>query len=96
MVLGNMEYRIGFGRLAPGALEDYQIILFSDFGLAWSSNDSGSLTGGFDQLRLDGLKTSAGIGFSTGLDDRLRINLARRLDDRDEPLAVSVRIHRLF
>ncbi len=96
MVLGNLEYRLGFGRLSSGRLEDYQIIPFYDLGLAWSSNDTGSLTAGFDQLRADGLKTSVGIGFSTGADDRLRINLARRLDDRDEPLSVTVRVHRIF
>jgi hypothetical protein len=96
MVLGNLEYRIGMGRLASGITGDYQIIPFYDFGLAWCSNESGSLTGGFDQLTMDGLKTSVGIGFSTGPDDRLRINVARRLDDRDEPLVVSVRVHRIF
>jgi outer membrane protein assembly factor BamA len=96
MVGCNLEYRLGVGRLSSGRMEDCQIIPFYDFGLAWSSNDTGSLTAGFDQLKARRLKTSVGIGFSTGADDRLRINLARRLDDRDEPLAVTVRIHRIF
>ena len=96
MILGNLEYRIGVGRLSSGRLEDYQVIPFYDFGLAWSSRDTGSLTAGFDQVRADRIKTSIGIGFSTGAEDRLRINLARRLDDRDEPLTVTVRIHRIF
>jgi hypothetical protein len=96
MILSNLEYRIGVGRVSSGWLEDYQMIPFYDFGLAWNSNNTGSLTAGFDQVRADRIKTSVGIGFSTGADDRLRINLSRRLDDRDEPLAVTVRFHRIF
>jgi outer membrane protein assembly factor BamA len=96
MILGNMEYRIQFGRLAPDVMEDYQIIPFYDFGLAWSSNDKGSLSAGFDQLKWDGVKTSVGIGLSLGAGDDLRINLARRLDDRDRPVVVTVRINRIF
>jgi len=96
MMLGNLEYRIGIGRVSSGWMEDYQVIPFYDFGLVWSSHDTGSLTAGFDQVRADRVKTGVGIGFSTGADDRLRINLARRLDDHDEPLTVTVRIHRIF
>ena len=96
MILGNLEYRVGVGRVSSGWLEDYQVIPFYDFGLAWSSHDTGSLAAGFDQVRADRVKTSIGIGFSIGAADRLRINLARRLDDRDEPLAVTVRFHRIF
>jgi hypothetical protein len=96
MILGNLEYRIGFGRLSSGRLEDYQVIPFYDFGLAWLSNDAGSLTAGFYQLKAERLKTSIGIGFSTGADDRLRVNVARRLDESDRPLVVSVRINRIF
>ena len=96
MILGNLEYRIGVGRVSSSWMEDYQVIPFYDLGLAWNSNDTGSLAGGFDQVRADRVKTSVGVGFSTGADDRLRINLARRLDDRDEPLTVTVRIHRIF
>jgi outer membrane protein insertion porin family len=96
MILGNLEYRIGVGRVSSDWLEDYQLIPFYDFGLAWSSNDTGSLAAGFDQIRADRVKTAVGIGFSTGPADRLRINLARRLDDRDEPLAVTIRFHRIF
>lgn len=96
LVLGNVEYRLQFGRLAPGLLEEKQIIPFYDLGLAWFSNDKGSLSAGFDQLKWDRLKTSIGIGISTGADDGLRVNLARRLDDRDQPMVVTVRIHRIF
>jgi hypothetical protein len=96
MVLGNLEYRIGLGRLSSRWMEDHQIIPFYDFGLAWASNDTGSLIAGFDQLKARRIKTSVGIGFSTGPGDRLRINVARRLDDHDEPLVVTVRIHRIF
>jgi len=96
MLLGNLEYRIGFGRVSSGWMEDYQVIPFYDFGLAWSSGDTGSLTSGFGTVTADRIKTSVGIGFSTGPDDRLRVNLVRRLDDRDEPVTVMVRIHRIF
>jgi outer membrane protein assembly factor BamA len=96
MFLGNLEYRISVGRVSSNWLEDYQLIPFYDLGLAWSSHDTGSLTAGFDQIRADQVKTAVGIGFSTGPADRLRINLARRLDDRDEPLAVTIRFHRIF
>jgi outer membrane protein assembly factor BamA len=96
IILGNVEYRIQFGRFAPSSLEDKQIVPFYDFGLAWSSNDKSSLWTGFDQLKWDRLQTSVGIGFSTGSDDGLRVNLARRLDDRDRSMTVTVRIHRIF
>jgi hypothetical protein len=96
VILGNLEYRIGIGRVSSGRMEDYQVIPFYDFGLAWNSNDTGSLAAGFEQIRSDQVKTGAGIGFSTGADDRLRVNLVRRLDDRDEPVTVMVRIHRIF
>ena len=96
MILGNVEYRIQFGRLAPDVMEDYQIIPFYDFGLAWSSNDKGSLSAGFDQLKWDGIKTSVGIGISIGASDGLRVNLARRLDDRDRAMVVTARIKRIF
>jgi hypothetical protein len=96
MLLGNIEYRIQFSRLAPDIMEDYQIIPFYDFGLAWSSNDKSSLSAGFDQLKWDNVKSSVGIGLSMGAGDELRLNLARRLDDRDRPLVVTVRINRIF
>ncbi len=96
MVLGNVEYRIKFGRLASDFLEDKQIIPFYDFGLAWSGDEQSSLVSGFDQLKLDHLKTAVGIGLSTGASDGLRVNLARRLDDRDRPMVVTVRISRIF
>jgi hemolysin activation/secretion protein len=96
LLLGNLEYRLCFGRVAPGVLEDYQLIPFYDFGLAWASNDSSSLAAGFDQLKASRLKTDVGIGLSLGADDRLRIDLARRLDDRDQPMVASIRIHRIF
>lgn len=96
MLLGNIEYRIQFSRLAPDIMEDYQIVPFYDFGLVWSSNDKSSLSAGFDQLKWDGVKSSVGIGLSMGAGDELRLNLARRLDDRDRPLVVTVRINRIF
>ena len=96
MILGNVEYRVQFGRMSPGVMEDYQLIPFYDFGLAWSSNDHSSLTAGFDQLKVRALKTAVGLGLSTGANDRLRINLTRQLDDPDRPLVVTVRIHRIF
>jgi len=96
MVLGNVEYRVQLGRFAPDFLEDMQIIPFYDFGLAWFSNDKYSIVAGFDQLKRDRLKTSVGIGLATGADDGLRVNLARRLDDRDRPMEVTVRVHRIF
>jgi len=96
LVLGNVEYRLQFGRLMPGYLEEKQIIPFYDFGVAWSSDEKDALTAGFDQLTWDRLKTSVGIGLSTGPGDGFRVNLARRLDDRDKPMMVRVRLRRIF
>jgi hypothetical protein len=96
VILGNVEYRIKFGRLAADFLQDKQIIPFYDFGLAWRNKGTNSLTSGFDQLRLDGLKTAVGIGLSLGASDEFRINLSRRLDDRDRSMVLTVRINRMF
>ncbi|MCK4271521.1 BamA/TamA family outer membrane protein [bacterium] len=96
MILCNVEYRIQFGRMASNYPQDCQIIPFYDFGLAWHSNDKNSLTAGFDQLKADRIKSSVGIGLSSGADDRLRVNLTQRLDDRGRSMVVSARIHRIF
>jgi outer membrane protein assembly factor BamA len=96
LVLGNVEYRLQFGRFAPGYLEENQIIPFYDVGFAWSSDEKDALTAGFDQLTWDRLKSSVGIGLSTGPGDGFRVNLARRLDDRDRPMTVRVRLRRIF
>lgn len=96
LVLGNVEYRLQLGRLVPGYLEEKQIIPFYDFGTAWFSDEKDALSAGFDKLTWDRLKTSVGIGLSTGPGDGFRVNLARRLDDRDRPMIVRVRLRRIF
>lgn len=65
---------------------DFQVVVFTDLGDAWVED-----TADFD------LKVDAGIGFQDS-DANFRVNLARKVDDRDgdDGLFVSARINRMF
>ncbi len=97
MLLGNVEYRI-HGRRSPFnrvlGWSDFSFILFADAGYVWSA-DSLKAQEGFDDLDWDDLYTA--IGFAIGnRNGNVRLNFAKRMDRKGEPLVVTFRINRPF
>lgn len=98
MILGNIEYRI-HGRRNPlnnvMGLSDFSFILFADAGYAWSVADTLRAQDGFNHLDWEDLFTS--IGFAIGnREGNVRLNFAKRMDMKGEPLVVTFRINRPF
>lgn len=97
MLLGNIEYRI-HGRRSPLSafgMSDISFILFADAGYLWSANDSLKAQEGFDDLQWENLYTSLGFALSNR-DGNVRLNFAKRMDQKGEPLVVTFRINRPF
>lgn len=99
MLLGNIEYRI-HGRRNPlnaMGMSDFGIFLFADAGYAWSIEDSDTLEAkdGFEQIDWADLYTSIGCGISNR-EGNVRLECAKRLDEKDLPLVVTFRINRPF
>jgi len=98
MVLGNIEYRI-HGRRNPLnnilGMSDFSFILFADAGFAWSVDDTLEANEGFDHLDWEDLYTAIGFAISNR-DGNTRLNFAKRLDQKGEPLVVTFRINRPF
>ena len=98
MILGNIEYRI-HGRRNPlnnvMGMSDFSFILFADAGYGWSVVDTLRAQDGFKHLDWDDLYTS--IGFAIGnREGNVRLNFAKRLDVKGEPMVVTFRINRPF
>ncbi len=96
MVLANIEYRLNSeDRLRDVLLvEEFNLILFYDTGLAWFA-EGDKLSDGFGSLSRSRLKSNIGVALSDP-DGRVRLNLARRLDGRSKDLVVTFRINRAF
>lgn len=97
MLLGNIEYRI-HGRRNPlnrfmGG--EVSLILFADAGYVWSVADTAEANDGFDSLDWDDLYTSIGFGIGNQ-DGNVRLNFAKRMDRKGEPIVVTFRINRPF
>ncbi|MDZ7263654.1 MAG: DUF5686 family protein, partial [candidate division KSB1 bacterium] len=98
LLLGNIEYRI-FGRRSPlnrafGG-SDFSFILFADAGMVWSVADTLKAQQGFDHLDWDDLYTAVGFGIGNR-EGNVRLDFAKRLDRKGEPLVVTFRINRPF
>lgn len=98
MVLGTIEYRI-YGSSNPlnnvFGMSDFNFIVFGDAGYLWSVDDSLKAWKGFDSVDWDDLKTS--IGFAISNDEgNVRLNFAKRLDEKNKPIVVTFRISRPF
>jgi hypothetical protein len=76
-------------------LGDFNLILFADAGLLWSVEDSLAATKGFDGKDWDDLKTALGFAISNE-DGNVRLDFAKRMDEKDEPFVVTFRISRPF
>jgi len=98
MVLGSLEYRI-YGRRNPlnniFGMSDFNLILFADAGYLWSANDSLNANEGFDSKDWEDLKTSLGFAISND-EGNIRLNFAKRFDEKDKPFVVTFRISRPF
>jgi cytoskeletal protein CcmA (bactofilin family) len=98
MILGNIEYRI-HGRRSPFnrmfGWSDFSFILFADAGYIWSVDDTLKAQEGFDDLDWEDIYTSIGFAISNR-DGNVRLNFAKRLDEKGEPIVVTFRINRPF
>jgi len=100
MLLGNIEYRI-HGRRNPlnsvMGMSDFSLILFADAGYAWSVMETDTLEAqeGFDDLDWEDLYAAIGFAISNR-DGNVRLNFAKRLDEKGQPLVVTFRINRPF
>ncbi|MDZ7331486.1 MAG: DUF5686 family protein [candidate division KSB1 bacterium] len=98
MLLGNIEYRI-HGRRSPLnqilGWSDFSLILFADAGLVWSVDDSLKAQQGFDHLDWEDLYTAIGFGLGNR-EGNVRLDFAKRMDRKGEPLVVTFRINRPF
>lgn len=97
LLLGNIEYRI-HGRRNPlnsfmGG--DLSLILFADAGYVWAVSDTIKANDGFDDLDWDDLYTAIGFGISNR-DGNVRLNFAKRMDRKGEPIVVTFRLNRPF
>ena len=97
MLLGNIEYRIHGRRnpLSAIGMNDFSLILFADAGYLWSVTDTLKAQEGFDDLDWDNLYTALGFALSNR-DGNVRLNFAKRMDEKGEPLIVTFRINRPF
>jgi hypothetical protein len=99
MLLANIEYKFGIGLGFIGGLDDdwywdwdgdvgFDFALFFDTGMAWSDKDA--------VIKLDDLKSSAGVGFLFGGDDGFRLNVIWPFEDRDKDVVFQARLQRMF
>ncbi|MDZ7363437.1 MAG: BamA/TamA family outer membrane protein [candidate division KSB1 bacterium] len=98
MVLANVEYRLSSGssRLHDiPIIEEFNLILFADAGLAWFANDNTAPEKSFDSLTWSKLKTDVGLAL-TDRDGQVRLNFAKRTDVGGKDLVVTFRLNREF
>jgi len=98
MLLGNLEYRLDAGRSRLRDIPlvgDINLVFFGDAGMTWDAQDKSGIGESFDYFRFDRLKTSAGIGI-TDDDGNVRVNFAKRLDEKNADIVVTFRLSRNF
>jgi len=89
LILGNLHYLFGgdiLGRSGIPFVRSLQLILFTDSGMAFDH---------FKDQQLSDLKTDVGVAIAD-LENTLRVNVARRLDRRDDSVEISLRLLRKF
>jgi hypothetical protein len=98
MVLANVEYRLNSktSRLHDiPIIEEFNLILFADAGLAWFAEDNTAADNSFDTLTWDKLKTNVGLAL-TDRDGQVRLNFAKRTDAGGKDVVVTFRLNRDF
>jgi hypothetical protein len=76
-------------------IEEFNLILFADAGLAWFAKDNSALEKSFDALTWSSLKTDVGLAL-TDRDGKVRLNFAKRTDTGDKDIVVTFRLNRDF
>jgi hypothetical protein len=98
MFLFNLEYRIHshvLGSEIPFLEDFFSIILFSDFGEAWSSPQNSTIQEKMEGLRLKDLKTDVGFAIADP-DGDYRLNIAKRTDSGENDFVLTFRISQPF
>jgi len=98
MVLGNLEYQIRENRNPVSdflAFDDLNLIIFASAGYVWTEENTDKATNGFKNLDWDDLYTDVGVALSNR-DGNVRLNIAKRMDEHDQPVLVTFRISRPF
>ena len=98
MVLANVEYRLNSGssRLHDiPIIEEFNLVLFADAGLAWFAQDNSAPEKSFDSLTWSNLKTDVGLAL-TDRAGQVRLNFAKRTDAGGKDLVVTFRLNRYF
>jgi outer membrane protein assembly factor BamA len=103
VLLANVEYKFGLGSgWARGWGDDwdwdwdwdwhrgfgFDLALFFDTGMAWSDRDAA--------IKLDDLKSSAGVGVLFGGDDGFRLNVIWPFEDNENDVVFQARLQRMF
>ena len=94
----NFDYLFGgdlLGRMPIKGFHLLNLILFFDAGWAHAVPKSETLLSGFGDLSLKDFKPNAGVGVAA-LRQFLRFNIALRLDRKNDPWVVSLRVKRKF
>ena len=94
MLLANLEYRM-YGINGLLDFDELNLILFTDAGLIWDAKDKSSAKESFDHLTWNDFNTSIGLGISN-YDGNIRLNIAKRLDEKNKPVVLTIRIRRPF
>lgn len=98
LVLANVEYRLNSGssRLHDiPIIEEFNLILFVDTGLAWFAEDKTAPENSFEALTWGKLKTDVGLAL-TDRNGQVRLNFAKRTDAGGKDVVVTFRLNREF
>ena len=97
MVVVSVEYRLynNHNPLHDFIFSDNNLILFADGGYLWNVPDSYGFSDGFKSVHWNDFYTSLGFAISDE-DGRVRLNFAKRMDEKGKPWVVTFRINRPF
>lgn len=97
LILANIEYHLSPSVFHRDILffDDLRLIVFSDIGNAWFSEDNSKWTKGFSHLKFDDLKSNLGFAIADWK-GHYRLNFAKRTDTSHKPFEISFRISKPF
>jgi len=100
MFLANFEYRFDPDRILIGPPSwffdgSFDIILFSDYGLAWNSDQDAEIIDLLSGTKIEDFKSSVGFGIGDK-DNGFRVNFAWRTDIKDNNISVYLRLNETF
>jgi len=97
LILTNIEYHLSPSKFSRNIFffDDLRLVLFTDIGTAWFSDDNSKWYKGFDHLKWNNLKNDIGFAI-TDWKGHFRINFAKRTDTGKDPLVITFRIAKPF